>query len=102
MKNRLTYALALITLYVMVGCANDTTLNETLLNTYSQYVVLRMTPGDSVTSVRRLDSLLKARGYTRDAFFGELRTMASDPDRMRKFYDSVRVRVSRMDSASAR
>lgn len=84
------------------GCSHEAASNENLLETYAQYVVLRMTPGDSTASQHRLDSLLKTRGFTNESFFRELRTVGADPERMRSFYDSVKVRVSRIDSASAR
>lgn len=98
-KKLLSVFLSLATAY---GCANDTSLNEKLIDTYAHFVVLRLTPGDSAASKHRLDSLLTAQGYTNETFFKELREMGSDPSMMRTFYDSVRVRVSRIDSAKAR
>jgi hypothetical protein len=102
MNRHLLHIATLIFFTTLIGCSRTTELNENLLETYSNYVVLRNTPGDSSESKHRLDSLLFAKGYTRETFFTELRAMGSDPDRMRVFYDSVRARIARMDSAKAR
>lgn len=85
-----------------LACDNGSDVDERLLTTYTQYVVLRMAATDTTTSQQRLDSLLKAQGYTKDQFFGDLAAYGANPERMRVFYDSVRARVGRMQAEISR
>lgn len=99
-----------ITLYIasaiaslaLVSCTRQPSVDEKLLSTYTDYVILRMTPGDSLQVKHRLDSLLLAKGYTTDSFFEQLSTYGRDRDRMREFYDSVRSRIGRMQAEISR
>ena len=85
-----------------LACDDSSTVDDRLLTTYTQYVVLRMAATDTTTSQQRLDSLLKAHGYSKDQFFGDLAAYGSNPERMRVFYDSVRSRVGRMQADISR
>lgn len=87
---------------VCIACDKGSEVDERLLTTYTQYVVLRMSATDTTSSQQRLDSLLQAKGYTRDQFYGELADYGTKPERMRVFYDSVRARVGRMQADISR
>lgn len=84
------------------ACSKSEAIDEQLLKTYTDYVVLRMAATDTTTSQHRLDSLLTAQGYTKDRFFAELSEYGSNPERMRVFYDSVRSRIGRMQAEISR
>lgn len=87
---------------ICTACDKGNDVDERLLTTYTQYVVLRMSATDTTTSQQRLDSLLQAQGYTKDQFFGDLATYGANPEQMRVFYDSVRARVGRMQADISR
>jgi len=84
------------------GCAPNNDIDERLLQTYTSYVVVRMTPADSAALQHKLDSTLTANGYTQETFFTELSAYGKNPELMRAFYDSARARIGRMQAESSR
>ena len=99
---RLTYAICTATILIAAACSQNSTVDEKLLTTYTDYVILRMTPGDSARVQDRLDSLLTSKGYTNETFFNELSAYGKDPELMRAFYDSARARIGRMQAEISR
>ena len=85
-----------------VACTTSEDVDERMLKAYTEYVVLRMSSSDTVVVKKRLDSLIQAHGYTEESFFAELSSYSKNRETMRMFYDSVRVRIGRMQAESSR
>lgn len=92
----------LITMLVATSCTEKNEVDEKLLSTYTDYVILRMSSTDTAQTARQLDSLLAAQGYIKDAFFTELSQYGANPERMKVFYDSARSRIGRMQAEISR
>lgn len=89
-------------IFIAAACSQRDAVDEKLLTTYTDYVILRMTPGDSAVVQFRLDSLLKSKGYTAESFFNDLAVYGKNPELMRVFYDSARTRIGRMQAEISR
>ena len=101
MKHPLTAACAAMVM-LAAACKSGNDIDERLLDTYTSYVVERMTPGDSALVQQRLDSVLTSNGYTPETFFNELSAYGKNPELMRTFYDSARARIGSMQAEISR
>jgi len=92
----------IITALCCIACTTTEEVDERMLKAYTEYVVLRMSSSDTIIVQKRLDSLIRAHGYTEESFFTELSSYGKNRETMRVFYDSVRARVGRMQAESSR
>ncbi len=102
MNRILLFNVLLLTLLFVPSCTEKNEVDEKLLSTYTDYVILRMSSTDTAQTARKLDSLLTTQGYTKDAFFAELSHYGANPERMKVFYDSARSRIGRMQAEISR
>jgi hypothetical protein len=82
MNGSLLINVLLITMLVATSCTEKNEVDEKLLSTYTDYVILRMSSTDTAQTARQLDG--------------------ANPERMKVFYDSARSRMGRMQAEISR
>jgi len=87
--------MAAVIIVAIVGCAEDTIPDRALVETYADVIVARETHADSASVEVAVDSALVLRGYEKEAFEQDLRSMARTPAMFKAFYDSVSSELTR-------
>ncbi|MCO6465101.1 MAG: hypothetical protein J5I53_00655 [Bradyrhizobiaceae bacterium] len=85
-----------VCILLVFGCADTQEVDNRLVAAYADVLVARYTLGDSTKVGSVFDSVATAHGYQPEEMRLKLRELASSYELMKKFYDSVSVRLDSM------
>ena len=84
-----------------IGCSGGNGPDERLVAAYADVILVRESLNDTGFIQRTIDSVLVVHRYVREDFERDLRSMGTNPELFKSFYDSVSVRLSLMRDTTA-